>query len=194
MSSSRHSRADPPATDPEGRRRRLDSWKEIASFLGRSEKTVRRWEETEGLPVHRLYHERRASVYAYTAELEQWRETRNMAVESEPASGEEAAERNNEAPPFPLNAVGKTPRRTVEQWRLWPITALMTLISGTGLLAVIYWARSHVSARGTTSVRIESLAVLPFKNISGSTDQEYFADGMTEELIAAPSSAGRPWI
>jgi hypothetical protein len=84
MGSSWHSRADSPASGSGGPRSRLDSWKEIASYLCRSEETVRRWEETEGLPVHRLHHEKRASVYAYTSELERWRETRKTAVECEP--------------------------------------------------------------------------------------------------------------
>src|SRR5208337_2837511 len=36
----------------------------------------------------------------------------------------------------------------------------------------------------TVAPRIESLAVLPLANLSGDPEQEYFADGMTEELIA----------
>jgi eukaryotic-like serine/threonine-protein kinase len=36
---------------------------------------------------------------------------------------------------------------------------------------------------GTTANRIRSLAVLPLENLSGDSTQEYFADGMTEELI-----------
>ena len=32
--------------------------------------------------------------------------------------------------------------------------------------------------------RIESIAVLPLDNLSGDPEQEYFADGMTEALIA----------
>lgn len=36
----------------------------------------------------------------------------------------------------------------------------------------------------STSRKIESLAILPLKNLSGDPKQEYFADGMTEELIA----------
>ena len=40
------------------------------------------------------------------------------------------------------------------------------------------------SATELNSPKIESLAVLPLKNLSGDSKQEYFADGMTEELIA----------
>lgn len=50
---------------------RLDSWKEIAAYLKRDERTVRRW-ETEGLPVHRKVHKKQASVYAYRAEIDAW--------------------------------------------------------------------------------------------------------------------------
>jgi serine/threonine-protein kinase len=38
--------------------------------------------------------------------------------------------------------------------------------------------------------RIQSLAVLPFANLSGDPGQEYFADGMTEELITRLSKLG----
>jgi len=41
----------------------------------------------------------------------------------------------------------------------------------------------RLSGRGATP-RIESLAVLPLANLSGDAQQEYFADGMTEALIA----------
>src|SRR5215467_7908800 len=61
--------------------RRLDSWKEIASYLNRSEKTVRRWEENEGLPVHRLLHEKRGSVYAYSEDLDLWWSSRKSQDE-----------------------------------------------------------------------------------------------------------------
>ena len=51
---------------------RLDSWKEIAGYLRRGTRTVQRWEREEGLPVHRLPHEKLGSVYAYPAELDAW--------------------------------------------------------------------------------------------------------------------------
>jgi Tol biopolymer transport system component len=55
---------------------RLDSWKEIASYLGRGIRTVQRWEREEGLPVHRLDHVKRGSVYASRRELAAWWESR----------------------------------------------------------------------------------------------------------------------
>lgn len=59
---------------------RLDSWKEIAAYLRRSERTVRRWERKEGLPVHRQQHDQRGSVYAYARELDGWRESRRQLL------------------------------------------------------------------------------------------------------------------
>jgi len=51
---------------------RLDSWKEIAAYLKRDERTVRRWEEQEGLPVHRHQNKSRAAIFAYKSELDAW--------------------------------------------------------------------------------------------------------------------------
>jgi eukaryotic-like serine/threonine-protein kinase len=55
---------------------RLDSWKQIATYLGKGVRTVIRWEKTEGLPVHRHPHETRSSVFAYKSELDAWRSNR----------------------------------------------------------------------------------------------------------------------
>ena len=38
---------------------RLDSWKQIATYLHRDVTTVQRWEKREGMPVHRHLHDRR---------------------------------------------------------------------------------------------------------------------------------------
>ena len=71
--------------------RRLDSWKEIAAFFGRDERTVKRWEKERALPVHRVPGGLRGSVFAYSAELSQWlRDPR--AAETE--SSEQAAAAN----------------------------------------------------------------------------------------------------
>jgi tetratricopeptide (TPR) repeat protein len=52
--------------------RKLETWKEIASFFGRDERTVKRWEKERALPVHRLPGGRRGTVYAFTEELTAW--------------------------------------------------------------------------------------------------------------------------
>jgi tetratricopeptide (TPR) repeat protein len=51
---------------------RLDSWKEIAAFFGRDERTVRRWEKERALPVHRVPGGGRGGVFAYSGELREW--------------------------------------------------------------------------------------------------------------------------
>jgi TolB-like protein/Tfp pilus assembly protein PilF len=66
---------------------RLDSWKEIASFLRRDVRTVQRWEKKEELPVHRHQHDKLGSVHAYRSELEAWFSGRQFAA---PAGGAQA--------------------------------------------------------------------------------------------------------
>src|ERR1051325_12110507 len=69
-----------PGASKEVHGRRLESWKEIAAYLGRDVTTVRRWEKREGLPVHRLHHSKLGSLYAFTAELDAWRDKRAPAT------------------------------------------------------------------------------------------------------------------
>jgi tetratricopeptide (TPR) repeat protein len=61
--------------------RRLDSWKEIASFFARDERTVRRWEK-QALPVHRIPGGAKGRVFAYESELREWL-TASQAVHAE---------------------------------------------------------------------------------------------------------------
>lgn len=57
------------------------------------------------------------------------------------------------------------------------ILALMLAVAG----AVIWWAKGMLTHASAPVV--QSVAVLPLKDYSAGADQEYFADGMTEELI-----------
>ena len=59
----------------------LDSWKEIAAYLQRDVSTAIRWEKSEELPVHRHQHSSRASVYAFTSELDAWKAVRKPKAE-----------------------------------------------------------------------------------------------------------------
>ena len=76
-----HAAASAETRPPQGR---LDSWKAVAAYLGRGVRTVQRWEREEGLPVHRLAHEKRGSVYAERAELDAWWESRRRTLSSPP--------------------------------------------------------------------------------------------------------------
>jgi Tol biopolymer transport system component len=60
----------------------LDSWKEIAAYLGRSVKTCRRWEQELGLPVHRLEDSPKARVFAYPDELDRWIKSNQKSEET----------------------------------------------------------------------------------------------------------------
>jgi len=51
---------------------RLESWKEIAAYVGRDLRTVMRWEKERLLPVHRFPGGGRAAVYAYRSEIDNW--------------------------------------------------------------------------------------------------------------------------
>src|SRR5579863_5968415 len=69
--------------------KRLDSWKEIAAFMGRAERTVKRWETERGLPVHRVPGGGRSAVFAYSDELADWLKGRSAELDAEdsPSSG-----------------------------------------------------------------------------------------------------------
>ncbi len=58
---------------------RLDSWKQIAAYLNKSERTVRRWHEVEGLPVHKHQHQQRGTVWAFAPEVDAWLEQRRIS-------------------------------------------------------------------------------------------------------------------
>jgi TolB-like protein/DNA-binding winged helix-turn-helix (wHTH) protein/Tfp pilus assembly protein PilF len=72
-------------------------------------------------------------------------------------------------------------RGAASRWRpsyAGTVTAAALALSS---IIVLMWARQSTAPRGAP---IRSLAVLPLENLSGDTSQEYFADGMTDELIA----------
>jgi hypothetical protein len=50
----------------------LSGWKEIAAYLGRSVRTVQRWEKEFGLPVRRFGMSRPESVFALPREVDAW--------------------------------------------------------------------------------------------------------------------------
>src|SRR3954465_3580871 len=74
---------------------RLDSWKEIATYLRREARTVQLWEKKGGLPVHRHFHQQLGSVYAFRSEVDRWRRevSRHRSSLNEPESTTASGER-----------------------------------------------------------------------------------------------------
>ena len=75
--------------------------------------------------------------------------------------------------------------RRLPIWRRHPgvATALAVALSAILVgLSIGRWWQQQASRRGPG--RIQSLAVLPLQNLSGDLKKDYFADGMTDQLIA----------
>jgi TolB-like protein/Tfp pilus assembly protein PilF len=177
-----------PADEPSDR---LDSWKDIAAYLKRDVSTVQRWERREGLPVHRHLHDKLGSAYAFRSELDAWSQSRRLrheqkndrAMETEAASSPSGGPENGVASRVgasvlsqPHSGVGR-PR-----WARWWVVAAGLTALAVGTIAYGLH-RSRVADASVPEIR--SLVVLPLENLSGDPAQEFFAVGMTEELIGS---------
>lgn len=83
----------PPPEAPPPHQEKLETWKEIAAYLRRAVRTVRRWEREEGLPVHRHLHKKLGTVYAYKSQVDAWWASRRAHLEAQPEEAEEAPRR-----------------------------------------------------------------------------------------------------
>ncbi len=148
---------------------RLDSWKAIAGYLGRTERTARRWERREGLPVRRLSHHDRSSVYAFKDELDAWRAARTTE---------------------PLNGEADSPRGGSRRLRLVLVTSLVAAVAAFG--GYLWWRASSPTPAGAPT-----LAVLPFTIDSADAETEHLGAAVAESLVnqiaGAPDLRVRPF-
>jgi len=110
---------------------RLDSWKGIAAHFDRDVTTVQRWEKREGMPVHRHLHDRAGSIYAFSAELDEWARSRNVRI---------AQQKGDDVPsPIPL---ALPPRLAVPAPRTrWTIILPLAAVTALLAIAVSFWLR-----------------------------------------------------
>ncbi|MEO8480758.1 MAG: hypothetical protein ABI634_01025 [Acidobacteriota bacterium] len=135
---------------------RLDSWKEIAGYLGRGVTTVQRWEQDERLPIHRLPHAKKGSVFAYRQELDQWiRHRSREGVAKAVTSGEPgtASDLATQAPVHEAQAA----KRHWTRLRLGTVASAIVL-----LLALAAWSAGlNRDAVATPRERLETRPQAP---------------------------------
>ena len=164
---------------------RLDSWKQIASYVQRDVSTVQRWERKEGLPIHRHVHDKLGSVYAFRHELEDWRRGRGDQLDRLDAEPELDAAGDSrpadEAAATAATPAASEPRHKTDSppWR-WAI------VGGAAVAAVAAIAAGlgRVAPLSTPRTAIGSLAVLPLEYVSIDPAHAYLAAGLTDELTA----------
>jgi TolB-like protein/DNA-binding winged helix-turn-helix (wHTH) protein/Flp pilus assembly protein TadD len=97
----------------------------------------------------------------------------------------------SQVPPLPLPAQVASNTAVLSNKKRVVSIRLKVLLGSVAVLAlftVAFLLNSGGPAKGTRPPAIKSLAVLPLQNLSGDPTQEYFADGMTEELIGRLSN------
>jgi tetratricopeptide (TPR) repeat protein len=117
-----------------GGKTRLETWKEIAAYLGKDERTVRRWEAERGLPVRRLPGQSRSRIYAETEALDRW------------LAGPEAAAEPPAAPEAAPAAETARPARPRADWRVLAAVGAATLTVA-GAVAALFWLLPGVGQR-----------------------------------------------
>ena len=105
-------------------RPRLDSWKEIAKYLGRDVRTLIRWEQHRGLPICRVPGGKLPRVFAYPDELDRWLEGGGASGNGENGAHAEPVTDLETPPsaPTPEEAPGAA------RQRLWVAAAIVLLL------------------------------------------------------------------
>jgi TolB-like protein/DNA-binding winged helix-turn-helix (wHTH) protein/Flp pilus assembly protein TadD len=97
----------------------------------------------------------------------------SLAIPEAAGQGSDAS--SQAVPPPDAGGVGK---------RVGVVAAAVLLAVGVAVvLGWRYWSSSHQDPQGSVAMADKSIAVLPFVDMSEKKDQEYFGDGMAEEII-----------
>lgn len=103
-----------------------------------------------------------------------------FAAEPLAAEAPSAAPQVAEAPALASNSERASRASTqIQQTQMnWKVAAILLVLAASSLIA---W---KIHSRKSAAHRIQSLAVLPLESLSNDASQDYFADGMTDQLIS----------
>jgi tetratricopeptide (TPR) repeat protein len=193
---------------------RLDGWKDIGAYLGKVERTVKRWDADRGLPTHRVPGGGRASVYAYTRELDEWLKS-GKALEGDNASDpafEEQPERKPAdsalnlpapeserfpSPPLVSGSELTPPRRSSRNWLLAVFALLLAGSIGAAVNSPTVRAASeriaqllpgHLTGRPAQPSHGDSISVSPSEKKQA---HELYLKGRFEWSQRTPDSLNR---
>ena len=130
--------------------RRINSWKEIAAFFGRDERTVKRWEKERGLPVHRIPGGSRGSVFAFEAELTTWLANRKQTDRNDAPESTHTSSLKSPSGADSTEAVSRPPSRRLQRPIRWLAAALAPFVLIAILIGfrhVLFAARSHAASK-----------------------------------------------
>jgi TolB-like protein len=86
--------------------------------------------------------------------------------------------------PTNANQASSVHRKVATPRWVWVIAAVVAgVLAGGYFLVDKVWRSKHETTASTAVISDKSIAVLPFADMSEKKDQEYFADGMAEEII-----------
>ncbi len=176
---------------------RLVGWKEIAAYLGKTDRTVKRWGKNRGLPFHRAPGVAKTSVYAYPAELDLWLESAGAAEpeieESVAPAGVPAAET---APPPANPHPGTSHPELNSKWK-WAMALGMLIAAGIGLDVATHLAGvapatrvMHTLFRGSTDASSAS-SPLAVSEAEKREAQNFYVRGRYEWNQRTPDSLNR---
>jgi TolB-like protein/DNA-binding winged helix-turn-helix (wHTH) protein/Flp pilus assembly protein TadD len=94
------------------------------------------------------------------------------------------------SPPHEITGPGATGPSDGAAEKRFLSTRLTVLLTGAAVIAsfAVGFVLYRSTVKSTGRLAIKSLAVLPLKNLSGDANQEYLADGITEEVIGKLAS------